>query len=88
MKKRMYSVRDNKTMFWPPMEGYNDPAAVRDFEQLVNKNEMMYLHPGDFDLYFVGTFDNDTGIFDSCTPIQFVVSASSVVNIRGNENAK
>lgn len=79
MKRRMYAIRDNKTVFWSPVEGYNDPAAVRDFEMLVNKNDMLRNHPGDFDLYFVGTFDSDTAVFDPVNPIEFVVSASALV---------
>lgn len=86
MKKRMYCVRDNKTAFWPPMEGYNDVGATRDFEMLVNKNEMIALHPGDYDLYFVGTFDDQKGIFEPVSPIQFVVGATSV--LRGVEIEK
>lgn len=74
----MYSVRDNKTVFWSPVEGYSDIAAVRDFEMLINKGEVTKTHPADFDLYFVGTFDSDTAVFEPVTPIQFVVSGSSV----------
>lgn len=79
MKRRMYCVRDNKTSFWTPHEGYSDPAAVRDFQELVNKNELIRTHPGDFDLYYIGLFDGKTGQFEPVSPIEFIVSASSLV---------
>lgn len=78
MKRRMYSVRDNKTVFWSPVEGYTDFSAVRDFEILINKGEVTKAHPSDFDLYFVGTFDSDTAVFEPATPIEFVCSGMSV----------
>lgn len=83
MKKRMYCVRDNKTCFWNPVEGYNDMAAVRDFQNLVDQSTMIQSHLGDFDLFYVGEFDNDTGMFEPVNPVIMICSAGSVFMPKG-----
>lgn len=68
----MIAVRDVKS------EAYGRPffvnsvgVAIRSFDDEVNRpheENMMYNHPGDFSLYEIGTFDDQTGEVKSMTP--------------------
>lgn len=61
----LYSIRDNKTNFMQPVMDLNHKSAARNFQiQMANSgtNSAMGYVPEDFDLYYVGTFDNETGM--------------------------
>lgn len=78
MKKRMYSVRDHKAGFWPPMEDINDAVAQRNFSYLLHNNQQVGFAPMDYDLYFVGNFDDVSGIFEPEKVPQFICGAGDV----------
>lgn len=45
--------------------------AIRSFGQEVNRNapdNLMYSNPSDFELFELGTFDEETGSLSSCAP--------------------
>lgn len=88
MKKRMYCVRDNKVSFWSPQEDQNDQSAIRNFGYLLTHNDMIMYAPQDYDLYFVGTFDSDSGVMEPVTPIQFIASGASVFGGLNNEKSE
>lgn len=78
MKTRMYSIRDGQTeMFNKPWYAVTDGDAHRQFASLVNdpKAEAIYEHPQDFDLYFVGTYDDNTGKLTPLDTPQHVIKA-------------
>lgn len=44
-------------------------VATRSFADEVNRNapeNQMFAHPDDFELWVVGAFDDETGLFQSC----------------------
>lgn len=79
MKKRLYAIRDNKASFWSPQEDMNNSTAIRNFAYLLNNNQIVGFAPTDYDLYFVGEFDSDTGALIPANPIEFVEHGASLV---------
>lgn len=63
MKKRYYSIRDVKAGFMDLQPDVNDDTAKRNFAYAVNNVETIAFAPNDFDLYFVGEFDTNSGLF-------------------------
>lgn len=67
MKLKMYAVRDGAAqVFMRPFPSQSDGVAIRDFTTAVNepnRESQLYMHPEDFDLYVVGEWDNETGMF-------------------------
>ena len=58
-----YSIKDLKTGYLPPEVNINDLAACRNFEHACSRTEtLFYTHPGDYQLWKLGTFDTDTGV--------------------------
>lgn len=78
MKIRLYSVRDHKSGFWPPMQDINDAVAQRNFAYMINNNPTVGFAPMDYDLYFVGTFDDESGLMQPEKVPQFVCAAGDV----------
>lgn len=79
---KLYSVKDLKSArFGNPFSSFNDEVAIRDFTTLCkdkNPNNLCGIYPEDFDLYCVGSFDEDTG---AITPgVLFLVNGSSVAH--------
>lgn len=63
MLHRLYSIRDSKgEIYHTPHPAPTDKAAVRNFGLVVNDPKT---HPGmfpeDFDLYYIGEYDDQTG---------------------------
>lgn len=76
----VYSIRDNKTQFFEPQLHNNEQAAVRAFDMAVhNTGSVTAFSPSDFDLFQIGDYDTDTGIFNPVTPIKFVTNGGSLV---------
>lgn len=61
--KKVYSVYDKKARFYGPLMVYdNGVSAIRDFEQMcLNTNTLPNKYPGDFALYYLGSYDTETG---------------------------
>lgn len=80
MNFRGYSIRDAKAdsfalPFYVKLEG----EALRHFQGLVNDDRTtISKFPEDFDLYFVGEFDQNTGKFEPVVPVH-VKHASTLV---------
>lgn len=80
MKLGIYAIRDAKTSFMSCTVDYNDESAKRNFAHAVmQESSLMATHPGDYDLYKLGEYDNESGEIFPATPVQFVVGATSVV---------
>lgn len=64
MQLKIYSIRDGKG------EVYNTPffqkthgEAERTFRELANdQKSMIFKYPDDYDLYFIGSYDDTTGV--------------------------
>ena len=58
----LYSVRDIKTgSYDAPFPSTNSDTARRYFGRVIEQVPLMREHPQDFELYQVGSFDNDSG---------------------------
>ena len=68
MKLEIFSIKDNAAQsygrpFFVPAIG----LAVRSFSDEVNRpaeDNQFYKHPSDFDLYHIGSFNDETAEFD------------------------
>jgi hypothetical protein len=76
MKLKIFAVRDRATIqFGTPMFLVADGQAIRSFIDEVNrpdKDNQIYQHPDDFDLYAMGEYETTTGIFTTEMPVQVI----------------
>lgn len=69
MKQGLYAIHDDAAaIFLPPDLATFDEVAIRNFDFAMQKNEMMNFRPADFSLWYVGTFDTETGVMEKCDP--------------------
>lgn len=82
MKLVMVCIWDVKAEnFSQPWFVTTSASAVRSFTDLINnpeKSQTMHSHPEDFQLFEMGTFDDNTGKFDTYSPAKHLVTGSSV----------
>lgn len=66
-KKRVFSIRDGKLGIFTPPFNYEHPGqALRAFDGVVKNSEtMISKYPSDFSLYELGSFDEETGLFEN-----------------------
>lgn len=78
----MFTVRDIAVgAYGRPMFMQSKGQALRSFSDEVNRvadDNQMNKHPEDFALFYLGLFDEETGVFVSNDP-QFLSSASDVL---------
>lgn len=60
---KMYSVRDELRGYHAPIPFENEELAKRWFDDRMNQDNIMHDHPEDFNLYYMGTFDNESGTY-------------------------
>lgn len=91
MKLYAFSIRDSRG------EVYNTPffaramgEAERNFEQLCNdEKSTVHAYPEDFSLYFIGEFDDQTGLMIPLKEPQHIVKAvNHVVRKKAAETAQ
>lgn len=74
MKLYIYAVRDRATdQYGTPMFLIAPGQAIRSFADEVNradKENQIYQHPDDFDLYELGSYETNTGKFETKDPEQ------------------
>lgn len=77
---KMYSVRDIKAaLYGQPFALANRNVAIRTFTSwCADPSSFFSKYPGDFQLFEVGEFDQNTGIFTPAQP-DYLVSATDVV---------
>ncbi len=74
MNYEVYSIRDRVTgMYGGLVLHVNKASAQRWFSDVCAKDE----HAFDYDLYFIGEFDTQTGVFNSDMPA-FVCNVNSL----------
>lgn len=68
MQYLMFSVYDRAAQaFGRPIFALSENATIRDFRDEINRqaqDNTMNRHPGDFELVYLGTFDDQGGGFD------------------------
>lgn len=84
MKHQAYSVMDTCAgTYLMPMFFLNNASAIRALGDAVNRpkeDNQFYQHPEHFQLYKIGEFDDDHGIFEGHPPM-FVVSCNDLVRV-------
>mgnify|MGYP003375826781 CR=1 FL=1 len=77
MKRKVYTVRDAKAeLFNTPFYQTTHGEAERTFKNLVqDKTSMVGKYPEDYDLYYMGEFDDNTGNIMSLETPQHIVKA-------------
>lgn len=71
----VYSIYDEKAVcYGQPFFQKTDGIAIRMFDDHVNDSSSLpFLHPSDFKLYRIGTFDELTALINSYTPVFLAV---------------
>lgn len=79
-----YSIYDRKALqYHPPFFASADGAAVRSLLDLANDSSTTIgRHPGDYVLFKVGDWDDETGKFHPFTAVVHVCDALSLVRIQ------
>lgn len=80
-KYPVYSIRDKVRNKFDTnlMLQDNDQSALRSFSYIVNNpNGIQNFSPTDFDLFKIGSYDCDSGQFESMLP-EFIVNGGSVL---------
>lgn len=78
MKVQFYSVQDKKVgAFLPVFQMRSRGEAIRSFIDAVNtKDHQMNKHAGDYELFQVATFDDNTGVVVAALePVMSAISA-------------
>ena len=82
------TVRDRAAdTFGPPWCTPAIGLAVRSFQEQVNRaaeDNMIYKHPEDFDLFQLGTYDDETATFDVHLPKQVAVGKDMISKANGS----
>lgn len=65
MEMKMYSIKDELSGFAPAIPFSNTEMAQRYFKTQLKTNPIMEHQPADFSLWEMGTFDTETGFYDS-----------------------
>lgn len=78
MNYQVIAVRDRAAnTYMRPFVVNHLGQAIRSFADEINRNApdnlTMYQHPEDFDLYHIGTYDEDTGKIAPCDPHMIAV---------------
>lgn len=78
MIQKAFSLYDSKAQFFSaPFFQHHAGQAIRSVADLAaDLNTTVGRHPADFQLYQVGTFDDQTGHLESCPPIPLGLAAS------------
>lgn len=80
MIQKMYSVRDQKAeVFNLPFYSKTHGEAERNFTQLVNDEKSMPgNYPDDYDLYWIGDYNDQTGVVTPLDTPQHIIKAVQV----------
>jgi len=77
MQLKMFTIRDSKgEVFHPPFFNHTHGEAERNFHELTkDEKSMIAKYPEDYDLYYLGTYDNQTGKITSLETPEHMVKA-------------
>lgn len=65
----IYCIRDVMNGFMNLILDLNDNSARRNFAYSINNNDQMAFSPKDYDLYKMGTFDQESGKIEVIEPL-------------------
>lgn len=77
------AVRDKKVgAYMNPFFSQSQGAALRSFQDEVNRaaeDNILYRHPQDFDLYLLGTFDNESGSWETLLQPELLLAGDAAL---------
>lgn len=83
MKLHIFVLRDSKTdQFGTPMFFQARGQAVRSVSDEINRKDpqnILSSHPQDFELFELGWFESDVGVFETHAPKSVIVCSDLVV---------
>lgn len=89
MEKPVVTLFDNvansfKDPFYPPTKG----VALREFQDAVNnpQNSQLFNHASDFDLFIIGTWDEQTGVMTMYDKAEKLANCASLKMEVSNES--
>lgn len=79
---QVFAIRDVHTGFLTPTVDVNEASAMRNFEHAVLRNEdsLFFSHPEDYALFFLGTYDTDTGLIKAMSTPEQMITAQQVID--------
>ena len=82
MVLKTFTIRDSKGEFYsPPFFQKTHGEAERSFKQLVqDKQSQVSKFPEDYDLYYIGEFDDNTGKMVVTDTPQHIVKAANLLS--------
>lgn len=77
MKNKLYAIKDNKVGFLnAPFIAPNNAAAIRMFgDTTMNIDTLLNKHPEDYELYYLGEMDENTG--ELISEVKFLETATA-----------
>lgn len=86
MKHEIVAVFDKKALTYAlPFFSSHITVALRMFRAEVNRDDgknMLALYPEDYDLVYLGTFDDEGGVFDLKLPPAVITRAADLINVK------
>ena len=69
MIRGIYTIRDEASCLFMGLQiNDNNDVAIRNFDFAMAKNDMMAWKPEDYSLWYLGDYDDVTGVIDSKNP--------------------
>ena len=62
----IYDVKEKKYNF--PMFVSNELVAIRNIQAAMQPGSMLMMFPNDYELYYIGEYDDETGLIAPCEP--------------------
>lgn len=82
MQQRIYTVYDAvMNIYHTPFMAHNDGDATRIIQGSADPNSQLWIHSGDYSLYFIGHFDNELAVFQNLNAPQLVNKVSIILHI-------
>lgn len=70
MIRGVYTVRDEASALFMAIQlNENNDVAIRSFDYAMQSNDLMAFRPQDFSLWYIGDYDDTTGVITSKDPV-------------------
>lgn len=69
MIKGIYTIRDEASTLYMDLQiSVNNDVAIRNFDYAMSHTDIMSFRPEDFSLWYLGDYDDVTGIIEAKSP--------------------
>lgn len=78
---KVFAIRDTKSCFMSPVVDINEQSAIRNFDRAVHAGDQSLIAyaPGDFDLYCIGEYNDQSGELVPKNPVIFICNGASLI---------